>query len=262
MAFFTPVLREGEKFGEILGYIGTAIGIGLNASAGVLFVEILQKRRVYTEIPESMLLSNIICNLINLAYGYQLGEQIMVISSGVGSGLAILWGILYCFYLSKKKINIFLLYSFIIINLSFELFWIFGGIIPKPYGADISGWIACGLTVINAATPGQNIITVIRTGKYKLIPIVTTFFGFFCSASWFIFGIWGMKDGPKAATYVPNGLGILLNLVQILVYFPAYCKNKDRVWEDEETPTAQAPTEEGLVQGVSNEPIVQTEQEP
>ena len=94
MAFFTPVLREGEKFGEILGYIGTAIGIGLNASAGVLFVEILQKRRVYTEIPESMLLSNIICNLINLAYGYQLGEQIMVISSGVGSGLAILWGIL------------------------------------------------------------------------------------------------------------------------------------------------------------------------
>ena len=44
MSLVTPLLKS-EQFGKILGYIGTAIGIGLNASAGVLFVEILQKRR-------------------------------------------------------------------------------------------------------------------------------------------------------------------------------------------------------------------------
>ena len=46
--------------------------------------------------------------------------------------------------------------------------------------------------------------------------------------------------------YIPNGLGILLNLAQILVYIPTYLKNKDRVWPEEETPTAEGPSE-GLI---------------
>ena len=172
MSLLTPLLKS-KQFGKILGYIGTAIGIGLNASAGVLFVEILQKKRLYTEIPESMLFSNIFCNLINLAFGYQKGDTTMITSSGVGTGLAVLWGVLYSFYLAQKKIDKFLLYTFIIINLSAEIFWIFGGIIkPKDIGEEVAGWFAFFLTVINAATPGQNIITVIKTGKYKLIPIL------------------------------------------------------------------------------------------
>ena len=117
MSLLTPLLKS-KQFGKILGYIGTAIGIGLNASAGVLFVEILQKKRLYTEIPESMLFSNIFCNLINLAFGYQKGDTTMITSSGVGTGLAVLWGVLYSFYLAQKKIDKFLLYTFIIINLS------------------------------------------------------------------------------------------------------------------------------------------------
>ena len=115
MSLLTPLLKS-KQFGKILGYIGTAIGIGLNASAGVLFVEILQKKRLYTEIPESMLFSNIFCNLINLAFGYQKGDTTMITSSGVGTGLAVLWGVLYSFYLAQKKIDKFLLYTFIIIK--------------------------------------------------------------------------------------------------------------------------------------------------
>ena len=246
MSLVTPLLKS-KQFGKILGYIGTAIGIGLNASAGVLFVEILQKRRLYTEIPESMLFSNIFCNLINLAFGYQKGDTTMITSSGVGTGLAVLWGVLYSFYLAQKKIDKFLLYTFIIINLSAEIFWIFGGIIkPKEIGEAVAGWFAFFLTVINAATPGQNIITVIKTGKYKLIPIVTTVFGFLCSSCWFVYGIWGLDKGPDMKMYIPNGLGILLNLAQILVYIPTYLKNKDRVWPEEETPTAEGPSE-GLI---------------
>ena len=145
---------------------------------------------------------------------------------------------LYSFYLAQKKIDKFLLYSFIIINLSAEIFWIFGGIIqPQEVGEAVAGWFAFFLTVINAATPGQNIITVIKTGKYKLIPIVTTVFGFLCSSCWFVYGIWGLDKGPDMKMYIPNGLGILLNLAQILVYIPTYMKNKDRVWPEEKPET-------------------------
>ena len=213
----------------------------------VLLEEKIKKRRLYTEIPESMLFSNIFCNLINLAFGYQKKDSTMITSSGVGTGLAVLWGVLYSFYLAQKKIDKFLLYSFIIINLSAEIFWIFGGIIqPQEVGEAVAGWFAFFLTVINAATPGQNIITVIKTGKYKLIPIVTTVFGFLCSSCWFVYGIWGLDDGPDMKMYIPNGLGILLNLAQILVYIPTYIKNKDKVWPEEETPTAEGPVE-GLI---------------
>ena len=64
--------------------------------------------------------------------------------------------------------------------------------------------------------------------------------------------------------YIPNGLGILLNLAQILVYIPTYMKNKDRVWPEEETPTAEGPVE-GLIKeedkNDANEKNV-TEEEP
>lgn len=219
--------EQSSMLDTIFGAVGTAIGIGLNSSAVVLFYEIYKKRRVYTEVPETYLITNIICNIVNLAYGFQLKDSVMIISSGIGTCLAVLWGCLYLFYFSKKKMNMFLLYCFINFNLSCELLYIFAVICPT---ADYAGTVALGLTVINAGTPGQNIIKVIRTGNYNLIPIVTTTFGFLCGFCWFVFGL--LKN--RYLMYVPNGLGLILSLLQIIVFTIMYNKHKGESFAQEE----------------------------
>lgn len=244
--------EETSLFANIIVKIGTIIGIGLNLSSIVLFYEVFRKKRLYTEIPESYIVSNVVNNIINLAWGFQKKDQNMQISSGAGTGIALTWGILYLFFVSQKKVLMFALYVFILLNLSTELCYIFGFMIqPQAVGDKVAGIVAFILTIVNNATPGQNIITVIKTGKYKLIPIVTTCFGLACGTCWFIYGIVELKDYMM---YVPNGLGMLLNILQIVVYIPNYIKYRNKVWEDE-TPTTGGP-DDHLVEGVENDPIV------
>jgi hypothetical protein len=55
-------------------------------------------------------------------------------------------------------------------------------------------------------------IRVFKTKNKKLIPIPSTLFGFLCSANWFSFGL-VVND---IAIMIPNGLGVVFNLINIL----------------------------------------------
>ena len=92
--------EETSLFANIIVNIGTVIGIGLNLSSIVLFYEVFRKKRLYTEIPESYIVSNVVNNIVNLAWGFQKKDQNMQISSGAGTGIALTWGILYLFFVS------------------------------------------------------------------------------------------------------------------------------------------------------------------
>jgi hypothetical protein len=97
-----------------------------------------------------------------------------------------------------------------------------------PSAQRIIGGITIFLTVINAGAPGQKIFTVISTGNYNLIPIVTTIFQCFCSTFWGIYGIilWDYN------VYIPNGLGIFLTGFQIIIYFINYSRFKDQQFDE------------------------------
>lgn len=208
---------SNEDKTEIFPMIGTVIGIFVNLSPGILFAEIVKNQRIYTEIPESMLLSNLLCNCINLSLGFVRMDYIMILSSSVGAFLAIVWAIWYLFYFSEDNIKMFLIHSFVIVNLSVEFVWIFGFIIKSNLGTGIGAII---ITVINFATPGQNILKVIRTKKHKLIPIFTTVTCLLCSSCWLIYGITEFDY----RLYVPNVLGLLFGLLQFVVWAIFFCK--------------------------------------
>lgn len=249
--------EASDLISTIVVKTGTVIAIGLTLSPGYLFYEICKKTRVYTEIPESMIISNVINNVIQLTWGYTKRDPNMELSSGACTSIAFLWGIIYLFYVNRHDLMRYLLHLFIMFNIGFELFWIFGNIIPdtNQLNQKVCGITAFILTIINNATPGQNIITVIKTGKYKLIPIVTVIFGTVCSACWCAYGFF-IKDWMM---YTPNGIGLLLNIVQIVVYTINYRKYKDKVWDDENTPTANP--EEGFIAQINNEEEVKKEEE-
>ena len=228
----------GIKLGEeetlatkIVGGIGTAIGIGLNLTPGVLFYELCKGKRKYTEIPEMMFVSSVLCATLNLGFSIDVQASTMILSSIICTSLSVFYASLYLFYYSEKKINIFILYLFMALNITLEIlylstqFFIDLGIDKEfkrnSYADKIIGGINIVLTVINAAAPGQKIVEVIKTGKIKLIPIVTTIFQCACSTFWFFYGIFI----NVYATYIPNGLGILLAGIQIGIYYFFYCKN-------------------------------------
>lgn len=211
-------------------WLGTIIGICLNSSAGVLFYEIYKGDKTIEDIPESYIVSNILCNVINLAFGKCKeggnGDTMMMISSGVGSGIAILWSFFYLYYATKNRggCKQLLLFIFIDLNLSLEIFYIFTEISTKE---EVPGNIALVLTVINAATPGQNIYKAIRDKNKKLIPIWTTLFGALCNLSWFIYGTFGVANAPDLLMMIPNGLGLLLNICSSGAFWYASCYGKN-----------------------------------
>lgn len=219
----------------IASSIGAAINLGLNLSPTPLFYAVFKKKRLYTDIPEFYIFSNIISATLNLSYGNQLKDLMMRISSGIGSIFSVFWGMLYVIFLTKGEWKLLLFYWFSVINIAAEIFFIFGFVIPNTeenscLGNHIAGGTAMALTVINAITPGQNIYKVVKDGNYNLIPILITTFIFLCNGCWFIYGLFI----NQLEIYVPNGLGVILTAVQIVVFLVYYTKNKGKVFPNEE----------------------------
>ena len=244
--------------------LGTVIGICLNGSAGILFYEIYKGQKTIEAVPEAYIISNIVCNVINLAFGKckeeGRGDTNMMISSGVGSGLAILWSIFYLYYATKKNggLKQLLLFIFIDLNLSFELFYIFSYVSTNEI---VPGNIALVLTVINAGTPGQNIYKVIKNKDKKLIPIWTTIFGALCNLSWLIYGAFGVANAPDMLMVIPNGLGLLLNILSSGAYWYASCAGPKQT--DEAPPLPSNVDDEKLIADTpdtTQTPTVETQQ--
>ena len=117
-----------------------------------------------------------------------------------------------------------MLYLIIAWDLSFEILFIFGNILEFHFGNDFAqkftGIFNIIIGALNVITPGQNIIKVIRTGNFTLIPIVTIFFQCACSSLWFVYGLY-IGDIMFIA---PNLLGMVITAIQISVYYYFYCK--------------------------------------
>lgn len=93
----------------------------------------------------------------------------------------------------------------------------------KPDVTAIIGYIAIVVNTIMYAGPGQNLIKVIQTGDYCLIPIISSVMGLFCSSSWFAYSLLDKEArkqsyGIDIRTFVPNMLGIIMSLIQIFVW--------------------------------------------
>ena len=96
-----------------------------------------------------------------------------------------------------------------------------------PY--QVTGKIAMVFNVLMYASPGEKMITVFKTGNYKLIPIWSTLGGTACSACWMIYGIY-LVDWNQI---IPNGLGVLFSIFQVIVFLFYKLKNGNEVKDAE-----------------------------
>ena len=219
-------------FAGICSLVGTIIGVFLNFSAGILYIEICQGKRDYHTIPEYYIVSNVLANIINLSFSICKNDLMMLISNGIGIGFSLIWSIFYLFYATNKKISKFFLLSFIVLNLSSELVFILTQISTSE---EVPGWISVFIGAINSATPGQNIYYTIKNKDPSLIPIWTTVSGGICNFCWFIYGAFGVFNAPDPKIIIPNILGMLLNLVSSCSYFYATISKKQANTNEKET---------------------------
>ena len=237
----SSILTEGEKSivkDYVIPILGMIIGIGLNLTPGVLFYELNTGKKKLSDIPEFMFVSNVFNCSINLGYSIIISNKMLMISNLICTSITLFYSSIYLWHYSEKQFKLFFLYLFMAYNLTLEIIYAttqaFLDLAGQqefkevPSAQRIIGGITIFLTVINAGAPGQKIFTVISTGNYNLIPIVTTIFQCFCSTFWGIYGIilWDYN------VYIPNGLGIFLTAFQIIIYFINYSRFKDQQFDE------------------------------
>ena len=78
--------------------------------------------------------------------------------------------------------------------------------------------------VLMYAATGEKIYRVIKTKNYQLMPIFSIIGSFFSSLCWLIYALLDFEIN----VLIPNALGLVLSVVQLIVYFWAYCKKRKK----------------------------------
>ena len=196
----------------VMSIIGTVIGVVLNLAPAVLFYEVFKKTKKYKEIPETMLISNTLCALFWACYWYRYGATIALYSAVGNTIISMVWNTLYLYFPFEGKKVHYILSVIVLYDIILQLIYVFAIWIGN---IEITGKLAMIVNIVQFAAPGQSILTVIKTGNYSLIPIVSTMVGVLVSFCWLCFGL--IQQNWNCI--IPNALGLLLSLAQIVVYY-------------------------------------------
>jgi solute carrier family 50 protein (sugar transporter) len=80
-------------------------------------------------------------------------------------------------------------------------------------------WVAAGVNILMYASPLAAVFRVCRDKTVIGYPFLPIFFGFGAAICWFIYGIYTFV----IPIMIPNGLGILLGLIELIIYWVVYC---------------------------------------
>lgn len=247
---------------ELAEYVCKGVSQGLfNLTPLILFLQIVSKKRKHSDIPITFIFSTFIHYVVQVPFLSGMINQIIGYSA---AGICILWAILYslCFSISIKKINVFFFLLIVTLNFAFEFYIVVGIFIMKRYLTEekILRWIFNGLTLIDSLTTGQNLIIVIKTGKYQQLPIGTCFIGAISSILWlvyyFVFDTISFKE--KWDCYTTYSLTLIIFIIEIIVFYGNYMRYKDRglkvepINEDERTINADLSRTQSLISGQEN----------
>ena len=177
-----------------LQIFNTLIAVILNISPIVAFIPVIKGKEKYTNIPILMLIFTLINNLGWSCYWYRVFRYSPMTCSIICSIIASCFFFIYLYFLSKKNIHKFIMYSLILIVINIILF----------------------------IAPGQNLKKVIRKKNHKLIPIATTIIGCICSAGWLLFGII-VED---INCIIPNGLGLISSIITTFIWIYFFCRTR------------------------------------
>jgi solute carrier family 50 protein (sugar transporter) len=216
-------MSNEDMVGNIFGWVGTGISTFFYIAPIVPFIKLIKGEITYKESPGILL----ICSFMNCIlwgdYGLLLDRFLIYFANGIGGVITLIWIVIFIIHFVEKRFAMALLYNLILIIAIVGIAMLFFFIVPY----EVTGKIAMVFNVLMYASPGEKMITVFKTGNYKLIPIWSTLGGTACSACWMIYGIY-LVDWNQI---IPNALGVIFSIIQIIVFLFYKLKNGNEVKE-------------------------------
>lgn len=209
-----------DVVGQVFGWIGTGLSIIFLFAPAVPFRKLMLEEISYKDSPGLLLIFSFLNCILWVDYGLINDKAQMYVANGAGGVITIIWITIYLIYFCGKRfiLAFFANIGSMLIVSGIALLFYF--IVPTK----ITSYIVIVFNILMYAAPGEKIVRVFKTGNYDLIPIVSSFSGLACSTCWFIYGvyIWDMT------VMIPNVLGIMFAILQIIVYIHFVLKEKSQ----------------------------------
>ena len=201
---------------DFLSICGTITGFALSLSPSVPFIQVLKRNEKIDILPEGTILFLMLTRLVWASVWIITKRKIALLNCTLGVTVSNVFITLY-FYVYFKRSCLKAFFSLIIILLV-EAGLLFGAV---QWGDYLTlSYIAMSCKIIMSISPGQKIVRVIKEKNYKLIPIASAITNFFCSLSWFCYGLCIKLYGQV----ISNLIGLLFSLTNCIIWLYFYLK--------------------------------------
>ena len=197
---------------EIFGWVATSLTMCFFISPIIPFINVMRGKLNYEDTPIIIVSASYVNCFCWYIYGNMIKSDQVRLCNMVGAISSLILILIYLIFEIRKFVLDSILNALITITSSYALYNTLTFLIDDQ---SIIGKICNCTSIIVFLSPIQLIYRVIREKIYFLIPIYTAYVSFVTSSCWVIYGI----SFKNMYIVFPNTFGIVLAIVQIIVYF-------------------------------------------
>ena len=220
-------MAKDDLGSTIFGWVGTALALYFYIAPIVPFVKVIKGEMTWKQSPGVLLLCSFLNCILWSDYGLITNQFSIYLANGLGGTITLIYITIFLIHVADRKVLLSLFYNFFLICCIVEIYFVFYYLVPSK----VTGIIANVFNVLMYAAPGEKIYQICKGASYQLIPIWSTIGGTACSTSWMCYGIY-QKD---IYVVIPNALGVLASIVQIVIFVIYRRKQKNKAQSEETT---------------------------
>ena len=220
-------MAKDDLGSTIFGWVGNALALYFYIAPIVPFVKVIKGQMTWKQSPGVLLLCSFLNCILWSDYGLITNQFLLYLANGLGGTITLIYITIFLIHVADRKVLLSLFYNFFLICCIVEIYFVFYYLVPFK----VTGIIANVFNVLMYAAPGEKIYQICKGASYQLIPIWSTIGGTACSTSWMCYGIY-QKD---IYVVIPNALGVLASIVQIVIFVIYRQKQKNKAQSEETT---------------------------
>ena len=220
-------MAKDDLGSTIFGWVGTALALYFYIAPIVPFLKVIKGEMTWKQSPGVLLLCSFLNCILWSDYGLITNQFLLYLANGLGGTITLIYITIFLIHVADRKVLLSLFYNFFLICCIVEIYFVFYYLVPFK----VTGIIANVFNVLMYAAPGEKIYQICKGASYQLIPIWSTIGGTACSTSWMCYGIY-QKD---IYVVIPNALGVLASIVQIVIFIIYRKKQKNKAQSEETT---------------------------
>ena len=220
-------MAKDDLGSTIFGWVGTALALYFYIAPIVPFLKVIKGQMTWKQSPGVLLLCSFLNCILWSDYGLITNQFLLYLANGLGGTITLIYITIFLIHVADRKVLLSLFYNFFLICCIVEIYFVFYYLVPFK----VTGIIANVFNVLMYAAPGEKIYQICKGASYQLIPIWSTIGGTACSTSWMCYGIY-QKD---IYVVIPNALGVLASIVQIVIFIIYRKKQKNKAQSEETT---------------------------